>query len=176
MKKDYVDLIKDCDTERMESHEKLTVKDHSFYKGLNYELIKTLNDLKIKDQKYRGQNNFLKSPELIEKQRILDTENERAVLDIIRKVGYPGESLVGKEWRDIACVVLVHANSIDIQEELLPIIAAAAGKGELSKGIVRILVDKIQLKKTGKQIFGTQAGIPFEEERIIRAIEKKYNL
>ena len=139
-------------------------------------MIKTLNDLKIKDQKYRGQDNFLKSPELVKKQSILDTQNENEIYKIIKKYGYPGKTLVGGEWRDIACVILVHANSLVIQEKLLPTIAKAANDGELSKGIVRILVDKIQLKKTGKQIFGTQTGIPFEQENKIRAIERKYNL
>ena len=174
LKKKYVDLISDCDGQ--ESNEELKLKDPSFYKGYNYELIKKLNELKDKDQKYRGQANFLQSPELIENQRLLDIQNENEIYRIIKKYGYPGASIVSEEWRDIACVILVHANSLTIQEELLPVIAKAAGQGELGKGIVRILVDKIQLKKTGKQIFGSQVGIPFEAESKIRALEKKYNL
>ncbi len=176
LKDDFLDILEGCSSSNGQTPEPLTLKARSHYDGYNYELIQQLNELKLKDQQYRGKDDFLKNEGAIQKQRILDTANERAIEKMIYQYGYPGKTLVGKEWRDIACVILVHANSLEIQEALLPIIAKNANDGELSKGIVRILVDKIQWKKTGKQIFGTQTGIPFEREAKIRAIEKMYGL
>lgn len=173
---DFIALVSDCAGVTENAEEDLKLKDKSAYTGYNFELIMQLDEILTKDQAYRKEHGFINNSVLVGKQRILDSENEKAVADMIQQYGYPGKTAVGEEWRDIACLILVHANSLSIQERLLPIIAKEANNGELSKSIVRILVDKIQLKKTGKQIFGSQSGIPFEEEVIIREVERKFNL
>ena len=48
--------------------------------------------------------------------------------------------------------------------------------GEVKKPYVRMLVDRIHWKKTGKQIFGSHGSIPFDDEKTIQQYREKYGL
>jgi hypothetical protein len=39
-----------------------------------------------------------------------------------------------------------------------------------------MLLDRIYSKKTGFQIFGSQVGVPFSDDRTIEEVKRKYKL
>jgi len=96
---------------------------------------------------------------------------------LFNKFGYPGKSIVGdNEYQDYTCLLVEHGQTLENQKKWFEIIAKALKNEELHKNPVRMLIDRIHWKEPGKQIFGSHAGIPFDNEEVIKAIEEKYGL
>ena len=96
---------------------------------------------------------------------------------MFNKFGYPGKSIVGdNEYKDYTCLLVEHGQTLENQKKWFEIIAKALKNEELHKNPVRMLIDRIHWKEPGKQIFGSHAGIPFDNEEVIKAIEEKYGL
>jgi len=118
-------------------------------------------------------------------QNELDANNQEALKAIIKKYGYPGKSIVGANNAHIAAIIIQHA-PLNMQEEYLPIIIKAQKEDEIKLTLVYLLVDRIHVKKYGKQIFGTQQIWDKELQKMIPApiysiedvkkIKEKYNL
>jgi hypothetical protein len=75
----------------------------------------------------------------------------------------------------VVWLVIQHADLL-YQEKYLPLIAKTVEAGELAKVPLRMLIDRIYHKKTGQQIFGSQGGVPFVDDKTIQEVKKKYNL
>ncbi len=173
---DFLALIADCEGVGVPKPMKSSLKEKAHYKGLNYDLIAQLDAMMVKDQKYRRDDDVLANKAKWAKQKALDEENQKALKIIFEKYGYPGKSLVGDEYDDYACLILEHGSDLDFQEKWFPAVAEAMKQGELDKNIVRMLIDRIHWKKTGRQIFGSHIGVPMEEEKVIREIQYRYGL
>ncbi|MEO1258906.1 MAG: DUF6624 domain-containing protein [Bacteroidota bacterium] len=173
---DFLELIADCKNIGVPSPRKSRLKAKSFYNGLNYDLIVQLDAMMQKDQKYRRDDDLLSNKLKWQKQKALDDENTQALKTIFENNGYPGKSVVGEEFKDYAALIYEHSGDLEFQEKYFPLIIKAMNKKELTKNMVRLIIDRLQLKKTGKQIFGTQVGVPMHEEKLIREIQMKYGL
>ena len=173
---DFLALIADCKNVGVPKPMQSSLKEKSHYNGLNYELISQLDAMMVKDQKYRRDDDVLTNKEKWAKQKALDGENQRKLKIIFDKYGYPGKSLVGDEYNDFACLILEHGSDLDFQEKYFPLVIEAMKKGEVEKNMVRMLIDRIHWKKTGKQIFGSHIGVPMEAENIIREVQHRYGL
>jgi hypothetical protein len=173
---DFQKLIADCENIGQPQPMKSSLKEKSHYEGLNYDLIVQLDAMMINDQKYRRDEDVLTNQAKWAKQKALDEENQQLLKSIFEEYGYPGKSLVGEKYNDYACLILEHGGDLEFQEKWFPTVIAAMKKGEVEKNMVRMLIDRIHWKKTGKQIFGSQIGKPMEEEKIIREIQLKYGL
>jgi hypothetical protein len=161
----YKLLITDCMYEEV----KIDPLQYANSNGYNVELILKLDSLKTYDMKFRlGKFN----PEL---QRPLDERNIREVEKIMTKFGYPGRSLVGQEYESIAWLVIQHAE-LEYQEKYLPVIHKAVVFSQLDETPLKMLIDRVYHKKTGKQIFGSQAGVDYADEETIKNVKSKYNL
>ncbi|HFA49628.1 MAG TPA: hypothetical protein ENJ95_11500 [Bacteroidetes bacterium] len=173
---DFENLIKDCEHDGTLKPFESSLKEKSYYKGLNYDLIAQLDRMMLKDQKYRRDNDVLTNKKKWEKQKALDMENQIELANIFEKYGYPGKSLVGSDFDSNACLILEHGSDLAFQEKWFPTVIEAMRKGEADINIVRMLIDRIYWKKTGKQIFGSHVDVPMEEEKIIREIQAEYGL
>ena len=111
-----------------------------------------------------------------ERQRKLDMDVQLELTEILNTYGYPGKSLVGENYMNYACLMIEHGGELEYQEKYLPMVAEALKNGELEKNYVRMLIDRIHWKKTNKQIFGSQNGVPFDTDEVIREFKAKYNL
>ena len=173
---DFLRLIADCENTERPATRKSSLKEKSHYIGLNYDLIVELDAMMQQDQKYRKDDDILTNHVKWQKQKALDDENTAALIIIFEEYGYPGKSVVGEEFKDYAALIYEHSSDLEFQEKYFPIMVEAMNNGELTKNMVRLIIDRLQLKKTGKQIFGTQAGVPMEEEKLIREVQFKYGL
>ena len=169
----YLELINDCKDIKLK---KILLKDRFKEKealdltGLNEKLINQLIKLMDKDQFYRFGGSWN------DKQRSLDREVQKELTTIFEKYGYPSKKLVGEHYMNDACLMLEHGGELSYQEKYFPLVAEALKKGEVEKNYVRMLIDRIHWKKTGKQIFGSHSGVAFETNEVINQIKKKYNL
>jgi hypothetical protein len=164
----YQYLIEGC--ERFD--QKKTTSDPILYakeNGYDIDLITELEKIGQLDQKYRlpSYNPILQKP--------IDAQNIIRIEAIIEKYGYPGNKLVGNKYESIAWIVIQHAE-LSYQEKLLPIIHETVLCGELPKAPLQMLIDRIYVKKTNVQIFGSQYGAGFADEKTINEVKKKYDL
>jgi hypothetical protein len=169
--------------------EQTTINANASDTSLNQDLIEQLQQLSNNDSKMRSQptqvHNSKAYKSYWKEQNRLDSINQVAIRAIIQKHGYPGKSLVGQANENIVAFVIQHA-PLNMQEEYLPVILKAQKEDEIDLGLVYLLVDRIHLKKYGKQIFGTQQiwddGLqrmitsPLYSEKEIIIIKKQYNL
>lgn len=132
--------------------------------GIDFELMNELEKIRYDDQKYRKAMDSVryvhdvKSPEyqaFIKEWMYQDSINLLKIEAIIRTHGYPGKSLVGSSQASTAWLVIQHA-PLDKQERYLPLITAAAEKGECRKSDWAYLVDRINMHKNLPQIYGSQ--------------------
>ena len=160
----------------------LEAKQAAFEATLNQSLKKELGEIMEKDQRHRKNAREYREKygqdadeykELWVKQNELDSLNELRVIEIIDEYGYPGKSLVGDQ-SSVAFFVIQHAN-LETQEKYLPILTAAAEKGELRYSSLALLIDRVNVSNDRKQIYGTQIGME-DGKYIIRPIEDEKNV
>ncbi|PWI31246.1 DoxX family protein [Flavobacteriaceae bacterium LYZ1037] len=117
---------------------------------LNLGLKKELDSIMVLDQKYRSAHI---DNEDWSKQIAIDSSNLKFVENVFKNYGYPGKSLVGEESSDVAWYVVQHSDKIT---EYLPLMKAAAEKGELAFSKVAMMEDRDLMRQGKEQIYGTQ--------------------
>jgi len=170
---DYVDLLAGCEgieLRRRSLAVMMKEKEDINLRGLNESLIDQLIKLMYKDGYYRREVGYN------EGQKKLDAEVQIAIAKIFDEYDYPGKSLVGKKYMNYACMLLEHGGTMENFAKYFPIVAKALKEEEVEKPYVRMLIDRIHWRKTGKQIFGSHAGIPFDSDKIIADYKNKYDL
>jgi len=148
---------------------KINPSEYALENKYDLNLVVKLDSIRALDQKYRngGYNSTLQNP--IDEKNILEVET------IIKKYGYPGTSLVGKEYESVAWLVIQHSDLV-YQEKYLPLINDAVKSKELPEATLKMLIDRVYTKKTGCQIFGSQNGVKFADEKTIDKVKKEYNI
>lgn len=116
---------------------------------LNISLKRQLDSVMVLDQKYRGDYD----PETWKLQEEIDSSNTAFIETVFEKHGYPGKTLVGESTQNVAWYVIQHSNKIP---EYLPLMKAAAQKGELPMSNVAMMEDRYLMGKGEMQIYGTQ--------------------
>ena len=86
---------------------------------------------------------------------LIDSVNVAQLEEIIARSGWPGKSKVGDQAAMAAFVVLQHA-SIEIQEKYLPMVEAAAAKGDVERAHLAMLQDRVLMRRDKPQKYGTQ--------------------
>ena len=83
--------------------------------------------------------------------------NARELLTLVQAHGWPGRTLVGEDAMHAAWIVLQHAiGEPDVQRGCLPILRAAAERGEATLAQVAYLEDRIAFFERRPQRYGTQ--------------------
>jgi VWFA-related protein len=103
---------------------------------------------------------------------------------ILKTNGWPTSSIVGVEGAAAAFNLLKTTAPLELQMQLLPVIAAAVEKKEIEKGAFAGLVDRLRVNLGNKQLFGTLASIsdgfivlyPIEDEEHVDFRRKQYGL
>lgn len=112
-------------------------------------------------------------------------ENNMALLcPILKEFGWPTSDLVGKDGADAAFFLLKNSSSQQLQIDLLPVVVAAAKRGEIPRPMLAGYIDRLRVNAGLKQLFGTQATImngflvlyPIEGEPQVDARRKVYGL
>lgn len=76
---------------------------------------------------------------------------------VIARRGWPGRSLVGVDGADAAWLIVQHADhDPDFQRECLGLMEKAVAAGEATLSNLAYLTDRVMVKETGYQRYGTQ--------------------
>ena len=127
---------------------------------INKELIGLLAEMFKKDQLYRvaiGKTSNKKAIDsLWNLQNIIDNKNQLLLDSIFKKVGYPGKKLVTEYYQSNAAMMLLHAPAV-FQRKHLNLMVVSYKTEILDALSLMMLLDKIYIEETDKQLFGTQS-------------------
>jgi len=99
-----------------------------------------------------------KSPQMDSLNQLIlrtDARNLPRVTAIIDKYGWPGKSLAGSAGSLAAFLVIQHSNLATMQK-YLPMMRAAAAKGELAKQNLALVEDRVLTFQDKPQLYGSQ--------------------
>lgn len=85
----------------------------------------------------------------------LDSTNTVQLMKIVEQHGWPGKSMVGNQAAMAAFLVLQYAD-LSLQKKYLPLVQAAADKGDVERSHLAMLQDRISMREHKPQIYGTQ--------------------
>lgn len=90
------------------------------------------------------------------KQKDLEKKNQKRLMQIMDKHGWPGKSLVGFDGANAAWLIVQQGEaSLDVQRRCLALMKKAA-KDEVEPKDVAYLTDRVRLAENKKQVYGTQ--------------------
>lgn len=160
---DFYYLLED---ERWAAHEDRLVEkvEAKFGKYENLALSKELWKMKVKDQAFyyhieladKGMGR--KSPvikALWELKHLINQKNVQRIEEIIAEHGWPKSSVVKGSAAGTVFLVIQHAD-IEIQKKYLPLMKEAANNNEARWSSLALLIDRVNLREGGKQIYGSQ--------------------
>jgi hypothetical protein len=85
----------------------------------------------------------------------VDRANTARLKEIVAEHGWPGYQLVGEAAAHAAWLLAQHAPP-DFQEQCLPQLEDAAGRGDASRRDLAYLMDRVLMHRGQPQIYGTQ--------------------
>jgi len=133
----------------------------------NIDLAKQLWKIKLMDQAfyYHSQIYPEKKEYYWEIKDSLNAANLKQIVAILDAYGWPKISLVGEEASSAVFLVIQHSD-LSIQEKYLPHMEIAVSENEAKKSSLAYLIDRINIAKGGKQIYGTQMAFDNETGQV----------
>lgn len=110
------------------------------------------------------QSNILMHSDTTERKRTIASLVD-SVVNILNTYGYPTAAVVGKEAAVIPALILVHA-ALPVQLRYRDMVYEEGIKGNIPAGYAGVLLDKIQVKQKGTQLYGSQYKITGKEKSI----------
>ena len=116
--------------------------------------------------------------------RKVDQENRAWLKQLIEKSGWPGASQVGVDGAHAAWLLVQHADDApDFQKHCLELMRKTP-PGDVSSTDVAYLTDRVMIKETGKQLYGTQVRLnqgkweplPLAEPQRVDALRKEVQM
>lgn len=157
-------------------------------------LMLQLKQLEFSDQdvRIRADSLFRMNPKDTVVLKLLETEmiksdsiNLMKIVKILDKYGYPGLSMVSADYMNVAFILLQHA-PFKTREKYFPLILKACDEGEMDKTLLPMMIDRNNLDKGKKQIYGTQLSwneklkkfelYPVEDLKKINELRREYCL
>jgi hypothetical protein len=115
----------------------------------------------------------------------IDHDNAERMKEIIKQIGWPGNSLVGKDGANAAWLLVQHADhDPQFQKRCLELLQAAVKKGEATGQELAYLTDRVRVGEKKKQFYGTQfrlvkgklEPLPIEDEANVDKRRKEVGL
>lgn len=115
---------------------------------------------------------------LFARMEAIDVNNTARMKIIIKRHGFPGPELVGKDGTEAAFLLVQHAD-YEFQKQVLPLVRKAYEAQKLSGQNYALLLDRVLVKEGKPQVYGTQAK-PFDQwkghEPVLEPIEDEANV
>lgn len=94
--------------------------------------------------------------QLWQQQKTLDKQNQAVISELLSKYGWPERKwFKSTQAKQIIFLVIQHA-PVEYQQRYFPILVEASERGDIPKGAVAIIHDKILISRGEKQRYGTQ--------------------
>ena len=74
---------------------------------------------------------------------------------IVRAHGWPVRTLVGDSAAKAAWLILQHSPLLECQREVLPLLEAAAARGDVQRSEVALLTDRVRVRSGQPQLYGS---------------------
>lgn len=140
----------------------------------------------VRKMRYQDQHNRLlaqaadqqygvNSPQAVaamREQEPLDARLIQQADSLVAIYGYPGKSVVGEYYKSVVFLIIQH----NPDEKYLPLVMAAADKGELNWSSVALLVDRVKAEKGEPQVYGSQPHIWPDGRKQLYPIEDEPNV
>lgn len=121
------------------------------YRKIAQEIIQ----MALLDQKVRKAYEL--KPAYLKKMREIDELNLTKVKKIVKQIGWPTISLVGKKASHFAWLLIQHADiDVEFQQYCLELMKKEVENGEVTKTDIAYLTDRILVNKGKPQLYGTQ--------------------
>ncbi len=111
--------------------------------------------LGIEDQRFRTLSKNFKLPGGPQSMMVDGGKLLKEVEEIVQLYGWPTIAMVGEKASEAAFLIVQHANPSDIKR-YLPMVVAAAQRGEIKRKWAAMMVDRHLLNTDGVQLYGTQ--------------------
>ncbi len=130
--------------------------------ALRQELLQRVEqDQKIRDELIeKGMEHPDQS--ILASMRAIDDANTERMRAIVRRHGWPGPKLVGRDGTEAAFLLVQHAN-LGFQKKMLPLVEKAYKRKELSGQSYALLLDRVLVGEKKRQVYGTQAKLKGKE-------------
>jgi Family of unknown function (DUF6624) len=146
--------------------------------ALRRELLKRV----AKDQAIRNEliSKGVMNPDqaILTRMQAIDAANTKRMKAIVKRYGWPGPELVGRDGAEAAFLLVQHANHA-FQKEMLPLVDKAYRSGGLSGQDYALLLDRVLVGDGKLQVYGTQAKRSEEwqgQEPALEPIEDEANV
>src|SRR6185369_10222632 len=151
-------------------------------KKLRKELVEMRNARENFDDKISADTD--KNQDLIPESKQMGEKHLQRACQILRENGWLTKDIVKDDGFNAFLFLLISNKNIQAQQELLPVLTAAAKNGYIGSPLLASVVDSIRVGSKMPQIFGTQAAIknnvvylyPLLNEEKVDEWRKMYNL
>jgi tetratricopeptide (TPR) repeat protein len=128
--------------------------------ALNYSLYKVYYyDQSIREEYYNicetHGNQSKEADSILKLMSTIDSLNTNKIVEVIDQYGYPVDSMLNSNIKNVVFLVLLHSD-INVQKRYLNLIKKESKKGKIQKSQYAYLYDKIKVNEGEKQKFGTQ--------------------
>jgi len=146
--------------------------------GTNQPLRLELVELARADQADReGFSEAIKADDREYTKRLMEKDAARTLRlkAIVASQGWPTASLVGRDGVDAAWLLLQHSDDWAWQKTMLPVLEQAAAAGEIRRGDVALLTDRVLVRSGQPQRYGSSFSVvdgrlvadPIEDESTV---------
>ena len=150
-------------------------------KDFDKSLIAELDTIYLEDQNYRIRINELimksrSESENIELITLIELMNEKDSINLVKiekilnKYGWLGADVIGEQGNETLFLVIQHSD-LETQLKYLPMMREAVKKGNAKGTNFALLVDRIEMGKGNRQIYGSQIKIDGDEFYVYPIIE-----
>ena len=164
------DAALDCKVDAGDAAASTDPTKYALDQNLDPGLVRLIAKVNDRDQQHR------KGTYAPEKQTPLDRENEKVIDSLYEHHScYIGKTLVGDKFETVMWSVIQHSR-LPTMEKYLPVMQQAVALAEVPEAPFRMLIDRVYAAKTGKQVFGSQAGVALLSEQERNQIIRIYGI
>ena len=143
---------------------------------LRDELIKRVEqDQAIRDEMIKkGADHIDKATDA--RMAIIDSDNTARMKEIVKRYGWPGPELVGRDGTDAAFLLVQHSPDLAFQKKMLTLVRSAYGAGRLSAWNYALLLDRVLVREGKPQVYGMSVNHWNAKEPVLDPIEDEANV
>lgn len=144
--------------------------------ALREELLRRVReDQAIRDEMIK--NGADRSDKALEaRMAVIDSENTIRLKKIIKRYGWPGPELVGRDGAEAAFLLVQHSPDFGFQKAMLPLVQTGYENGKLTAWSYAVLLDRVLTREGKPQVYGMAVNHWQEKEPVLYPIEDEANV
>jgi hypothetical protein len=107
---------------------------------------------------------------------VIDGAHTGRMKNIVKRYGWPGPDLVGRDGADAAFLLVQHSPDLAFQLAMLPLVHKSYESGKLSAWSYALLLDRVLTREGKRQIYGMAVDHWSGKEAVLYPIEDEVNV